>query len=150
MYILAIAETAFLLHRRRWTWNCLIEMGDNCRSLRWFSMVSHNIRKEFNKGDPYIRDMKKTSGHIASLTGCQWNPCDPSVFLTSSLDSTIRIWDVDVHRYQRTVIVARAGPGSWLSGAVTAAKFSGDGKLVFGGNFIIPGGLIVSLPGWKS
>ncbi|KAI0768493.1 transcription factor [Trametes elegans] len=60
------------------------------------------------KGDPYIRDMKNTSGHVAELTSCAWHPRDPQTFITSSLDSTIRIWDVENKRKQKTVIVVKS------------------------------------------
>ena len=42
------------------------------------------------KGDPYIVDMNKTSGHTAALTSCAWHPKDREIYMTSSFDSTVR------------------------------------------------------------
>ncbi|QRV90933.1 WD domain, G-beta repeat protein [Ceratobasidium sp. AG-Ba] len=44
----------------------------------------------FIKGDPYIRDMKNTAGHVGELTACAWHPKEANLFITSSHDSTIR------------------------------------------------------------
>jgi len=38
------------------------------------------------KGDQYIVDMVKTKGHVASLTGGQFNPKQRESFITSSDD----------------------------------------------------------------
>jgi len=34
--------------------------------------------------------LKPTSGHVAEVMSCAWNPKDPKMFITSSADSTIR------------------------------------------------------------
>ncbi|TPX60548.1 hypothetical protein PhCBS80983_g01703 [Powellomyces hirtus] len=87
---------------------------------------------EFFKGDPYIRDMRHTKGHVAALTGCKWHPTEKSTFLTSSLDSTIRIWDVTSKRTQKQVIAVKSRqPGGKT--AMTSAAYSHDGKLIVGG-----------------
>ncbi|KAF4743005.1 WD repeat-containing protein 70, partial [Perkinsus olseni] len=44
------------------------------------------------KGDQYIRDLQHTKGHTATITDGHWHPMDPSKWITSSLDCTIRIW----------------------------------------------------------
>ncbi|KAL1737794.1 WD40-repeat-containing domain protein [Schizophyllum fasciatum] len=44
----------------------------------------------FIKGDPYIRDMKNTSGHVSEIFNVAWHPKEPNTFITSSADSTIR------------------------------------------------------------
>lgn len=91
------------------------------------------FRAEYHKGDPYIRDMKKTTGHIAGLTCCQWHPNDKQLFMTAALDSTVRIWDSESFRSQKYCLVARnTASGNRLSSGVTAAAFSADGSLVFG------------------
>lgn len=46
------------------------------------------------KGDMYVRDMTHTQGHTQMLTHGMWNPHGPDNFATSSLDGTIRIWDM--------------------------------------------------------
>ncbi|OJT12578.1 WD repeat-containing protein 70 [Trametes pubescens] len=83
------------------------------------------------KGDPYIRDMKNTSGHVAELTACAWHPRDPQTFITSSLDSTIRIWDVEDRRKQKTVIVVKSKERGART-KVHACAYSPDGGLIGG------------------
>ncbi|KIM48429.1 hypothetical protein M413DRAFT_440158 [Hebeloma cylindrosporum] len=85
----------------------------------------------FVKGDPYIRDMKNTSGHVGELTSCAWHPKDPKVFITSSADSTIRIWDVENKRKQKTVIVVKSKERGTRT-KVTACNYSPDGNLIGG------------------
>ncbi|KAI0082227.1 transcription factor [Panus rudis PR-1116 ss-1] len=83
------------------------------------------------KGDPYIRDMKNTSGHVAELTSCAWHPKDPQTFITSSVDSTIRIWDVENKRKQKTVIVVKSKERGART-KVTSCAYSPDGGLIGG------------------
>lgn len=47
------------------------------------------------KGDMYVRDMQHTKGHTQSLTGGMWHPFANEHWITSSLDGTIRIWDIN-------------------------------------------------------
>ncbi|OBZ79623.1 WD repeat-containing protein 70 [Grifola frondosa] len=93
----------------------------------------------FIKGDPYIRDMKNTSGHVAELTSCAWHPKDPQIFITSSVDSTIRIWDVENKRKQKTVIVVKSKERGART-KVTTCAYSHDGALigVTKSNFVRP------------
>lgn len=51
------------------------------------------------RGDMYISDMANTKGHIASITAGSFHPKDPNLFITSSLDSTLRQWDVRTPLY---------------------------------------------------
>ncbi|KAI0932454.1 hypothetical protein AcW2_001081 [Taiwanofungus camphoratus] len=85
----------------------------------------------FIKGDPYIRDMKNTAGHVAELRSCAWHPYDPQTFITSSVDSTIRIWDVENKRKQKTVIVVKSKERGART-KVTACGYSPDGSLIGG------------------
>ncbi|KIY63670.1 transcription factor [Cylindrobasidium torrendii FP15055 ss-10] len=85
----------------------------------------------FIKGDPYIRDMKHTSGHVAELTCCAWHPKEANTFITSSADSTIRIWDTENKRKQKTVIVVKSKERGTRT-KVTACAYSPDGKLIGG------------------
>ncbi|KAF9042099.1 transcription factor [Panaeolus papilionaceus] len=85
----------------------------------------------FVKGDPYIRDMKNTSGHVGEVTSCAWHPKDPKQFITSSADSTIRIWDLDNKRKQKTVIVVKSKERGART-KVTACNYSPDGNLIGG------------------
>ncbi|KAK0465342.1 uncharacterized protein EV420DRAFT_1262326, partial [Desarmillaria tabescens] len=85
----------------------------------------------FIKGDPYIRDMKHTSGHVGELSSCAWHPKDSKIFITSSADSTIRIWDVENKRKQKTVIVVKSKDRGART-KVTACAYSPDGRTIAG------------------
>ncbi|RPD63153.1 transcription factor [Lentinus tigrinus ALCF2SS1-6] len=85
----------------------------------------------FIKGDQYIRDMKNTAGHVAELTACAWHPKDSQTFITSSVDSTIRIWDVENKRKQKTVIVVKSKERGART-KVTTCAYSPDGSLIGG------------------
>jgi WD repeat-containing protein 70 len=71
-------------------------------------------------------------GHVADLTACSWHPKDPKTFITSSADSTIRIWDVENKRKQKTVIVVKSKERGTRT-KVTACAYSHDGKVIAGG-----------------
>ncbi|EER39147.1 WD40 domain-containing protein [Histoplasma capsulatum H143] len=60
---------------------------------------------EFVKGDMYLRDMRNTKGHISEITSGAWSPTDYNLCVTAGTDSTLRIWDVNVGRSQKEVIV---------------------------------------------
>ena len=49
----------------------------------------------FRKGDPYLHDMSRTAGHITGVTSCYWLPGSENRVVTSSRDSTVRIWDLN-------------------------------------------------------
>ncbi|KAJ6627170.1 hypothetical protein B0H10DRAFT_1941346 [Mycena sp. CBHHK59/15] len=83
------------------------------------------------KGDPYIRDMKHTSGHVGELSSCMWHPKDPKFFITSSADSTIRIWDVENKRKQKSVIVVKSKERGART-KVTACAYSPDASMIGG------------------
>lgn len=83
------------------------------------------------KGDQYISDMANTKGHVAGLTyGC-FHPIKKEEFLTSSQDSTLRIWE-NRSKEQKSVIKTRAQGG--LKTIPTSCTYNRDGTLV-AGNF---------------
>lgn len=47
------------------------------------------------KGDMYLRDLNNTKGHLMEITDHFFHPLHNNIFFTSSLDSTIRIWDLE-------------------------------------------------------
>ncbi|CAE8583693.1 unnamed protein product [Polarella glacialis] len=47
------------------------------------------------KGDMYVRCLEHTKGHTQTLTDGMWHPFQQEEFLTSSLDGTIRIWNMN-------------------------------------------------------
>ncbi|EIN13578.1 transcription factor [Punctularia strigosozonata HHB-11173 SS5] len=85
----------------------------------------------FIKGDPYIRDMKNTAGHVAEVTSCAWHPKDSNTFITSSADSTIRIWDVENKRKQKTVIVVKSKERGARTKVMSCA-YSPEGNMIAG------------------
>lgn len=57
------------------------------------------------KGDQYITDMANTKGHTAQLTSGCWHPIKKEEFITSSLDSTLRIWNIPNSKQQKQVCI---------------------------------------------
>lgn len=55
------------------------------------------------KGDQYIVDMANTKGHTAALHTGSWHPKVRGEFLTCSNDATVRIWEVENPKKQRSV-----------------------------------------------
>lgn len=82
------------------------------------------------KGDQYITDMSKTKGHISGLTSGCWHPTKRDEFLTSSLDSTLRLW-VSKSKEQIQVIKTRTQGG--LKTSPTCSTFNRDGTLIASG-----------------
>jgi WD repeat-containing protein 70 len=87
-------------------------------------------KMECVKGDQYINDMSRTKGHIAGLTSGCWNPTKREEFLTSCLDSTLRLWIVKM-KEQKTVIKTRAQGG--LKTHANSCTFNRDGNLIAAG-----------------
>lgn len=80
------------------------------------------------KGDQYITDMSKTKGHTATLTAGCWHPFKKEEFLTSAMDSTMRIWDTFNPRQHRAVIKTRTQGG--LKTVPTSCSYNRDGSLI--------------------
>jgi WD40 repeat protein len=59
------------------------------------------------KGDQYIVDMANTKGHTAALHTGSWHPKVRGEFLTCSNDATVRIWEVENPKKQRSVFKLR-------------------------------------------
>ncbi|KAJ1816700.1 hypothetical protein LPJ60_005200 [Coemansia sp. RSA 2675] len=76
---------------------------------------------DFKRGDMYVSDMRKTTGHVSGLFAADWSPRSDDVFATASADGTVRIWSCERPRAQDHVLVARARS----AGAVTACRYSG-------------------------
>lgn len=87
-------------------------------------------KMECLKGDQYITDMSKTKGHIGGLTAGCWNPTKREDFLTSSLDSTLRLWH-SRSKEQKQVIKTRTQGG--LKTIPTSCTFNRDGTLIAAG-----------------
>lgn len=74
------------------------------------------------------------SGHTAEINGGSFHPTDKDTFLTCSNDSTLRIWNVNNPRKQKSVIVVKSKERGART-RVTACAWSPDGKLIAGGTF---------------
>lgn len=80
------------------------------------------------KGDQYIADMSRTKGHTAQLTSGAWHPYKKPEFLTCSMDSTLRIWEVTNSREQKNVIKVRAQGG--LRTVPNSCSYNHDASLI--------------------
>ena len=58
-----------------------------------FALFADRIK--FVKGDMYVLDQAKTTGHTASVTGVQWHPLERDTVLTSSIDGSARLWNLN-------------------------------------------------------
>lgn len=50
---------------------------------------------KFCRGDMYLRDLGNTKGHVMEVSCVQWHPSAKTIILTSSLDGTLRLWDIE-------------------------------------------------------
>lgn len=92
----------------------------------------------FEKGDPYLRDLKNVKGHTSTLTCGRWHPNDFNIFLTASFDSTIKVWDIN-NRVQCKSSLFTPAKGQSDRYGITSAIYSHDGRRVVAGD---TGGLI--------
>ena len=88
----------------------------------------------FNRGDPYVTDMARTTGHVTIVTGGQWHPHEKMQCLTSGMDGSLRIWDLcgktglrDFLLCDHTIRVRDKGARKV---AATACCYSPDGRKV--------------------
>ncbi|RPB05619.1 WD40 repeat-like protein [Choiromyces venosus 120613-1] len=90
---------------------------------------------EFVKGDPYLRDMHNTKGHVSEITAGCWSPVQRGVVATAGTDSTVRIWDVQSRRGHRDIMVHKSrGKGgrsrictvAWCAGVTGGGGSSGS------------------------
>ncbi|KAJ2759901.1 hypothetical protein H4S06_002003, partial [Coemansia sp. BCRC 34490] len=93
------------------------------------------VVSELPRGDMYIRDLRRTTGHVAPLTSVDWHPLRDDELVTAGADSTVRIWSCERPRggTQLHVVVprARAMRGAGTSRvAVTACAYAPDGSAI--------------------
>nr|POE65064.1 putative wd repeat-containing protein [Quercus suber] len=103
---------------------------------------------EFAKGDMYLRDMHNTKGHISEITTGAWHPNDRNLCVTAGTDSTLRIWDVNMPRQQREVIVHKSkAAGSAGRTRMTAVCWGSSSQ--GGNNILVAAALDGSLVLWS-
>jgi len=73
------------------------------------------------KGYPYIADMSATSGHIAKITSAFFHPTQAEYVYTSSMDCSIRLWDLNNHKKHKEIIKLRNTQGAVRSGVSTCS-----------------------------
>ena len=103
---------------------------------------------EFGKGDMYLRDMHNTKGHISEVTTGTWHPTDRNLCVTAGTDSTLRIWDVNVPRAQKEVIVHKSrAAGS--AGRTRMSAVAWGSPMQGGSNILVAAALDGSLAMWS-
>ncbi|XP_012874132.1 PREDICTED: WD repeat-containing protein 70 isoform X2 [Dipodomys ordii] len=80
------------------------------------------------KGDQYIVDMANTKGHTAMLHTGSWHPKIKGEFMTCSNDATVRIWEVENPKKQKSVFKPRTMQGKKV--IPTTCTYSRDGNLI--------------------
>ncbi|MBZ3880654.1 WD repeat-containing protein 70 [Sciurus carolinensis] len=80
------------------------------------------------KGDQYIVNMANTKGHTAMLHTGSWHPKIKGEFMTCSNDATVRIWEVENPRKQKSVFKPRTMQGKKV--IPTTCTYSRDGNLI--------------------
>jgi glucose/arabinose dehydrogenase len=92
---------------------------------------------KFVRGDMYLRDLSNTKGHTMEVTGVQWHPTEKEVVMTSSLDGSIRIWDLQGESTFGTLVNKHVLKVRGLSGAnrlgLNSCCYSPNGKKMAGG-----------------
>ena len=103
---------------------------------------------DFVKGDMYLRDMNNTKGHVSEITSGTWNPIDRDICVTAGTDSTLRIWDTNVKRSQKEVIVYKSkATGSAGRTRMTAVRWGSPAQ--GGPNILVSAALDGALVMWS-
>ncbi|KAL6239635.1 hypothetical protein BDW75DRAFT_227003 [Aspergillus navahoensis] len=103
---------------------------------------------EFVKGDMYLRDMHNTKGHISEVTSGVWSPTDENLCATAGTDSTVRIWDANIGRSQKEVIVHKSRVAGSAGRSKMTALAWGSPKQG-GANVLVAAALDGSLMMWS-
>lgn len=86
---------------------------------------------QFVRGDMYVNDPARTSGHTAPVTGVSWHPLERDVVLTSSLDGSARIWNLNGKTQFKMLVCDKVYRGKNARGqkvAVTSVAFHPGGR----------------------
>ncbi|KAI5819932.1 WD40-repeat-containing domain protein [Pyronema omphalodes] len=98
---------------------------------------------EFVKGDPYLRDMHNTKGHVAEISAGAWSPGEEGVVATAGWDSTVRIWDITQKRQHRDIMVYKSRGKGGRSKMCSLAWGPGEGNKTMLASVAEDGGLVV-------
>lgn len=92
---------------------------------------------KFNRGDMYVTDVTKTTGHTTMVTGGHWQPNEGMRCGTCSMDGSVRLWDLCGKTGLRDVLfceqVVRVRDKKARKTAATAFCFRPDGRVVVAG-----------------
>ncbi|KAJ0416002.1 26S protease regulatory subunit 4 [Aspergillus carlsbadensis] len=103
---------------------------------------------EFVKGDMYLRDLHNTKGHISEVASGVWSPTDENLCATAGTDSTVRIWDANIGRSQKEVIMHKSrAAGSAGRSKMTAVAWGSPKQ--GGSNVLVAAALDGSLMMWS-
>ena len=96
------------------------------------------LHYECVKGDMYMADMNNTHGHTNMVTECAWHPFSHGIFLSSSLDSTVRVWDlagrlVGLDRQLGHKTLHKARNFNYTKVGVDACAWAPNGNIIVGG-----------------
>ena len=90
------------------------------------------------KGDNYLVDIRNTKGHTYGLRDGKWHPLEKNIFLTSSADATLRLWDIygkqfgiDSEIAHKNIFKVRTLKNKKIP--VNCCNFNRDGKIIIGG-----------------
>jgi WD repeat-containing protein 70 len=88
---------------------------------------------QFAKGDMYVVEMNNTTGHTHTVTGAAWHPQVRDQMISSSLDGTVRVWNLGGKQSlgkltNASVLKVKSKKGKRSS--VTTCRYSLDGALV--------------------
>ena len=99
---------------------------------------------QFVKGDMYLRDLNNTKGHISEITSGTWHPTNRDLCVTAGTDSTLRIWNVNNKRAQKSVIVFKSKVAG-AAGRTRMTAVSWGSQVEGGPNILIAAALDGSL-----
>ena len=85
-----------------------------------------------------MADMNNTHGHTNMVTECAWHPFSHGIFLSSSLDSTVRVWDlagrlVGLDRQLGHKTLHKARNFNYTKVGVDACAWAPNGNIIVGG-----------------
>ena len=90
------------------------------------------------KGDNYLVDIRNTKGHTYGLRDGKWHPLEKNLFLTSSADATLRLWDIygkqfgiDSDIAHKNIFKVKTMKNKKIP--VNTCNFNRDGKIIIGG-----------------